>query len=63
MSFRTTATLAALYCNAHLPEGQKVTAEDFVPGERGPGGVPPEIEELQWKRFAEQHGTSTENNS
>jgi hypothetical protein len=54
MGFRATATLAALYCNAHLPEGQKVTADDFVPGERG--GVPPEIEELQWNRFTEQHG-------
>ncbi len=56
MKFRTTATLAALYCNAHLPAGQKVTPADFVPGEQGPGGVPPEIEALQWKRFAEEHG-------
>ena len=55
MQFRPTATLAAMYANAHLPEGQKVSAEDFVPGE-GPEPVTcPELESAAWRAWAEQH--------
>jgi hypothetical protein len=52
--FRATATLAALYANAHLPEGSKVTPEDFVPGERETRGPPPELEAIQARRFADR---------
>ena len=55
MQFRTTATLAALYANAHLPEGSKVTPDDFVPGAGHETGTPPEIESLRWKRFSERN--------
>lgn len=52
--------LAALYANAHLPEGQKVSAEDFVPGEAAPQGPPPELQAAAWKRFADKHAGKTE---
>lgn len=60
MKFRTTATLAVLYANAHLPEGSKVTADDFVPGEGSESGSPPELEALRWKRFTDQHSEKAE---
>jgi hypothetical protein len=60
MQFRPTATLAALYANAHLPEGSKVSADDFVPGEGIEHGQPPELEALRWKRFTDQHNEKAE---
>jgi len=52
MQFRPTATLAAMYANAHMPAGQRVKAEDFVPGGAvegdGPGPITRAAAEAAW---------------
>ena len=52
MAFRPSATLAAMYANAH---GSKVSAEDFIPGEGSEPATCPEIEQASWRAWAAEH--------